>query len=235
LAAGFPLLRPNSSKFDKWLDTQDGREITRAMVDEGKELLSAAERDRIAHEWARDFPDVWRSLVDDVGDEAEAEQIVLIGAIVAALKEPRTIDPEVLELIAEQGDELEADPAETLALVLDPIDLWSIVEAAGADDVLVQIPDFLDDDAYAVLWDATVERRVKRSWSPRHEGRLRRLVRRLQARAEALDNARAAELLRGACAAFDSDLTVRRRLAVLLLADAVDLLPPAEELAALAA
>jgi hypothetical protein len=234
LATWFPLLRPDSQEFDAWLDARDGNEITKTLVEEGGSLLSAAERERIAHEHAREFPEVWRSFVEDLGDEAEAEQIVLIGAIVAALKEPCAIDSDVLELIAVQGDELESDPAEILSVVLDPVDVWSIAEATTVDAALRQIPDFLDDDAYAVRWSGAVEFVMTRLWSPRHDRRLARLVRRLRARVELVEDARVSELLRHAYAAFERDEAVRMRLASLLLIDSVDLLP-AEELDTLAA
>jgi hypothetical protein len=47
----------------------------------------------------------------------------MVEAIVAALREARTLDPNVLELIEEQGDELREDPAEMLALVVEPTDV----------------------------------------------------------------------------------------------------------------
>jgi hypothetical protein len=118
---------------------------------------------------------------------------------------------------------------------LDPTDLWSIAEAAEVDEALALIPDSLDDDAYAVLWDAAIELALRQSWSERHERRLARLVRRLQARVHLVDRPGASEFLTDACAAFEGDEKVRRRLESLLLVDSVDLLPHAEELDALAA
>ena len=235
LASMFPLLRPDCPEFDEWLDAQDPSQMTETMLEDGERLLPLAESERIAHEHERHFPDLWRSFVDHVGDPAEAEQMVLAGAIVSALQEARTIDPDVLELIEERGDDLKTDPAELLALVLDPTDVWSIAEAAEVDEALALVPDFLDDDAYAVLWDAAIELALRQSWSERHERRLARLVRRLQARVHPVDRPGASQLLTDACAAFEGDEKVRRRLAALLLVDSVDLLPPAEELDAVAA
>jgi hypothetical protein len=231
----FPLLRPDCPEFDEWLDAQDPSQMTETMLEDGERLLPPAESERIAREHERGFPDLWRSFVDDVGDPAEAEQMVLAGAIVSALQEARTIDPDVLELIEERGDDIKTDPAELLALVLDPTDVWSIAEAAAVDEALALVPDFLDDDAYAILWDAAIELALRQSWSERHERRLARLVRRLQARVRPVDRPGASQLLTDACAAFEGDEKVRRRLAALLLVDSIDLLPPAEELDALAA
>jgi hypothetical protein len=231
----FPLLRPDCAEFDSWLDAQDPSRMTEAMVEEGEDLLPPAERQRITRAHAKEFPELWQSLIDDLGDEDEAERIVLAGTVVAALQEPRTIDSDVLELIEEQGGELRDDPAELLALVVHAVDLWSVADASDLDEALALIPDFLDDDAYDVLWHAAIEFAMRESWSARHERRLARLVRRVEMQLENVERPAARDLLTEACAAFHRDQGTRRRLASLLLADSVDCLPTAEELNALAA
>jgi hypothetical protein len=160
--------------------------------------------------------------------------LVLFGAIVAALREARTLDPNVLELIEEQGDELREDPAEMLALVVEPTDVWSIAEATAMNEAFECIPDSFDE-VYEVLWDAALRLELSRSWSERHERRLSRLVRRLHGQLKLVESAAARELLHDACVAFERDEHVRRRLAAMLLADLVDALPPAEMSQTLAA
>lgn len=101
LASMFPLLRPDCPELDAWVDTRRESEVTRASIEEVGALVPAAERERIVRAHAQEFPSVWRSLVDDLGDEAEAEEVVFVGAVVAALEEVRAVDPSVLELIEE--------------------------------------------------------------------------------------------------------------------------------------
>src|SRR5438128_1337946 len=102
-----------------------------ACVDRGgRGTPAAAERERIVRAHAHEFPGVWRSLVDDLGDEHEAEQLVLIGAVVAAFGEVRSVDPSVLELI-EENEAIAEDPVEALAIAIEATDLWSIGQAAA--------------------------------------------------------------------------------------------------------
>ncbi len=216
----FPLLRPDSPEFDAWVDTRREAEVTRASIEEGGALLRAAERERIVRVHAQEFPGVWRSLVDDLGDEHEAEEVVFVGAVVAALEEVRAVDPSVLELI-ETNEVIAGRPVEALALALDATDLWSIAEAAVADEALAKIPDFLDDDAYEILWIAAIEAEAARLWSLRHEGRLARLVERLRTQLPIAGRANVSRVLADGCAAFECDGEVRITLAALLLADSL--------------
>src|SRR2546426_8881644 len=163
----FPLLRPDSPEFDAWVDARPESEVTRASIEEAGALLPAAERERIVLAHSQEFPGVWRSLVDDLGDEHEAKEVVFIGAVVAALEEVRAVDPSVLELI-EENEAIAGHPVEALALALEATDLWSIAEATAADEALAKIPDFLDDDACEILWIAAIEAEAARLWAPRH-------------------------------------------------------------------
>jgi len=234
LATMFPLLRPDSPGFDAWVDARRESEVTRASIEEAGALLPAAERERIVGAHAQEFPGVWRSLVDDLGDEHEAEEAVFIGAVVAALEEVRVVDPSVLELI-EENDDIAAHPVEALATALEATDLWSINEASAVDEALAMIPDVLDDGAYEILCIAAIEAEAARLWSPRHEGRLARLVERLSAQLPIAGRAKASSVLAEGCAGFERDGAMRLRLAAMLLADTLDPLQQAQTLAALAA
>jgi hypothetical protein len=234
LGSMFPLLRPDCPELDAWLDVRQDSDVTRALIEEAGALVPEAERQRIARTHAEEFPGVWRSLVDDLGDEAEAEQAVVIGAIVAVLGETRTVDQMILELI-EADKEVAADPAEALALALEATDLWSIAEATALDDALTEIPDFLDDNAYELLWTAAIRSEAARLWSPRHERRLIRLVERLRAELPIAGSPNASAVLAKACSVFERDEVVRMKVAALLLADSLGPLQQAETLGALAA
>ncbi len=230
----FPLLRPDSPEFDAWVDTRRDAEVTRASIEEAGALLPAAERERIVRAHAQEFPGVWRSLVDDLGDEHEAEEVVFVGALVAALEEVRAMDPIVLELI-EENEVVTGEAVEALAMALVATDLWSIAEATAADEALAKVPDFLDDDAYEILWIAAIKAEAARLWSPRHERRLARLVERLSAQLPIAGRANASAVLADGCAGFERDPEVRLKLAALLLADSLDPLQQAQILAAVAA
>jgi hypothetical protein len=230
----FPLLRPDSPEFDAWVDTRREAEVTRASIEEAGALLPAAERERIVRAHAQEFPTVWRSLVDDLGDEAEAEEVDFIGAVVAGLQEVRAVDPSVLELI-EENKVIAGHPVEALAMALVATDLWSIAEATAADEALAKVPDFVDDDAYEILWIAAIKAEAARLWSPRHERRLARLVERLSAQLPIDGRANASAVLADGCAGVERDPEVRLKLAALLLADSLDPLQEAQILAAVAA
>ncbi|MDP9303080.1 MAG: hypothetical protein M3O92_01065 [Actinomycetota bacterium] len=208
--------------------------MTRASIEEAGALVPAAERERIVRAHAQEFPSVWRSLVDDLCDGAEAEELVFIGAVVAALEEVRAVDPRVLALI-EENEVVTGDSVEALALALVATDLWSIAEAAAADEALAKIPDVLDDDVYEILWIAAIETEAARLWSPRHERRLARLVERLSVQLPIAGRAKASAVLADGCAAFERDGEVRLRLAAALLADSLSPLQQAQILAAVAA
>ncbi len=194
--------------------------MTRASIEESGGLVPAAERERIVRAHAQEFPDVWRSLVADLGDEAEAEEVVFIGAVVAALKEVRAVDPSVLELI-EEDEVVAGDSVEALAIALVATDLWSIAEATAADEALGKIPDILDDDVYEILWIDAIEAEAARLWSPRHAGRLALLVKRLRRQLPIAGRASASAVLADGCAGFERDVEVGSRLAAMLLADSL--------------
>jgi len=214
----FPLLRPASAAFDAWADVlgtvdDPGREL----IDEGLAFLDEDELERIASGHALEFPAVWSQLCDEAGDELLAEEAVLEGAIVAALREERRLDPQILELI-EKVKGIAADHGEALALALEGTDLWSVAEAVRVDDVLASAPEErLDPRGWIELLDSEVERLS----TPLHERRLARLVARIRAQLPEPQFPRASRSLAGACAEFDREPVFRRRVAALLLADAL--------------
>jgi len=235
LASMFPLLRPDSPEFDAWVEARGGSEVTRASIEEAAALLPAAERERIVRAHAQEFPGVWRTLVDDLGDEHEAEEVVFIGAVVAALEEVRSVNPSVLDLI-EENEGIAEDPVGALAMALVATDLWSIAEATAADEPLAKIADdVLDDDVYEILCKAAIEAEAARLWSPRHERRLARLVERLSAHLPIAGRANASAVLADGCAGCERNGEVRKRLAAMLLADSLALLQQGQILTAVAA
>jgi SEC-C motif len=220
LGSLFPLLRPDSPKLEAWLDARDEEDVTREMIEEAGSLLGETERERIARAHAQEFPEVWRGLVEDLGDETEAEQVVLVGAIAAALGERHAVDPLTVELI-ERAPTLADDHAEALALALDATALCSVAEATVLDDLLAQIPDTLDEESCDLLWNAVVDAEADRLWSERRDRRLRLLVTRLRAQLPIAERPKASTVLAAACTAFEHDEAVRKKLAANLLADSV--------------
>lgn len=213
----FPLLRPNSAVFEDWLaDLPRGAELTRELVNDALAVLGDRERKRIAALHARAFPSLWASLVADVDDEHVAEQTVVVGAVVAALKEDPRPDDQALDLLDDD------DPAEALALCIDPCNLWSIFEAAMAEQAVAAIPEHLDDDAYARRWDEVLGREADALATKWHRRRLALLVRRLRAQLPIGGFPHASEVLTRACAEFERHKRVRTRLATLLLEDTLD-------------
>lgn len=160
----------------------------------------------------------------DVGGEDVAEDLVLFGAVAAALGEERL--PGDLELWLVEDDPAPADHAETLALCLSATDLWSVVEAVAADAAVAAITDELDDDEYEVQWNAVLAREAGALLTRRHRRRLWLLVRRLRAELPITGFPEASEAIDRACAAFRRSRAVRARLAALLLTDTLGPLHP---------
>lgn len=214
----FPLLRPISTAFDGWADAlgtvdDPGREL----IDEGLAFLDEDELERIASGHAAEFPAVWRQLCEEAGDDLLAEEAVLEGAIVAALREERRLDRQILELI-EKVRGIAADHGETLALALEGTDLWSVAEAVAVDEALARAP---EEQLDPPGWIGVLEGEVSRLATPMHERRLASLVARVRTQLPDHEYPRASRSLVEACAAFDGDPDFRRRVAALLAADAL--------------
>lgn len=217
LPALFPLLQPDSDAFERWAaGVAPVRRPREELIDEGLSLLAEEELDRITRAYADEFPREWSRLCEQAGSRPLAEEAVLAGSVAVALRLPRRLDPDRLDLL-EESAELRADPAETLALVLDPADLWSVLDAFAADRALAAIP-APSLDAGRRLTVARAE--AKRRWTPLRERRLARLVRRVERQLPARRFGRASDALDRACEAFAADAELRLTVAALLLADA---------------
>lgn len=192
LAFHFPRSRPASPAFDAWAARVPGR-LSRALLEEGRELF---DREAPAADFAARYPEVWRGLVGEFGDEPGAVEVVALGAVVAGHEErQRPFDLRALALL-----EPDDGAAEALAFVLEPRDLWSVLETTEAVDLL---------DAGLPI-DAAADR----LWTDWHESRLDVLVERVRTAADH-------PVLVRACAEFDRRRRVRRRLRAETLLDAL--------------
>jgi hypothetical protein len=216
----FPLLRPDSDEFELWASAHATGDPSPELIKRAITLLPDAERERIGREYTGEFPDAWRSLVADFGDEAGARKAVVAGAVAAALGEPPQLDGVALELLDEY-ESLRSDPADALAVALDATCLWSIAEASLAEEAVARIPDWIDDDAYELRWKEALAHEATRFWTPRHERRLGVLVQRIRVQLPVAGHALASDVLAEACAAFEHDVRFRERLPAMLLADSL--------------
>jgi hypothetical protein len=218
LPALFPLLRPDSEAFEAWLRAlAPDEEVTRALIEAGLGVLGRAGRERIVRAPATACPDEWARLVAQVGDPGKARMSLLVGAVVAALDEYPSVDEFVLESL--EDDEEPVDPAEAIALCIDPCDLWSVAEASAANEAVLAIPDHVDDDEYELLWEQAFADAAARLLTHAHRRRLRLLVRRVEAQLPFDGFPAASTAVESACAAFDRDKRLHERVAALLLGD----------------
>jgi len=206
LAFHFPHQRPASATFDAWAE-RAGDELTRELLEEGLAQLGAAEEARIPAEFAAAYPQVWETILDEVGSPDDALHVLLLGAVVAGLEErQRQVDPAALELL-EGDEEAREDPVESLALLLAPNDLWNAFE-------IIDATESLDTGATtAVVADHL--------WSAWHEQRLEDLVHRLRGRLPVAGFPAASSAIENGCRAFERDPCVRARLRAELLLDAL--------------
>ncbi|MGH3005442.1 MAG: SEC-C domain-containing protein [Gaiellaceae bacterium] len=225
-AVAVPLARPTTAEFDAWADrvARSGgavdEEENGRLLDEGRDVLAAEERERVVEAVRRALPSLCDELEESVGAEALAEAI-LMGAVVAGVNERvRAGDTRSLWLI--EDDSAERGPAEVLSLGLDPGELWNAAETQRLDDALNGLPydDYDDDDPELDrLWNRTVAAMAKRMATPAHQRRLQRLVGYLRARLPIEGYPKTSGALMVACEIFERDKTVRARTAALLLAD----------------
>ena len=223
LGALFPRLRPRDPKLERWLDDQRGGEPTRELVEAALGRISGDERDAMTRRYADDNPEAWRGLVDELGDAETAGRLLGIGAVGAALREDRRLRASDLDLIDEVR-ELFDDPVEVLALVVEPCDLWSLVEAVETAAALDHIPPTRRRE--------TVAAETSSRWTDDHRARLDFLVERVGRQLPVGGRPLATAALAAACDAYANDPRVRDTLPALLLEDA---LPVAGLLADLAA
>lgn len=223
----FPLLRPESERFDAWVDEiwadAESLEATDEVLEEGVALLGDPERERIGRVYAEWFPDAWRSYVADLGDEALVQEAVVKGAVAAALGEQRDLDADLLELL-ERDDDLRSEPADLLTVVLEPCDLWGVHEAIALDEAL---PD--SDEIEEEQWQAVISAQADRMLTEDHRRRLALLVERVRRQLPVRDSQEASAALERACEAFASDEGFRDRLAALLLGESLEWLEDLDE------
>jgi len=223
LGALFPRLRPRDPALERWLDEQGRGEPTRELLDQALARISDDERNAMARRHADECPEAWRRIVDDLGDAETAAKLLGIGAVVAALAEDRRLRANALALI-DDVRELREDPLEVLALVLEPCDLWSLVEAVETAAALAGIPSTRRGEAVAA--------EASSRWTDDHRARLDLLVERVRRQLPVDGRPLASAALAAACDAYANDPRVRDTLPALLLEDA---LPAADLFAALAA
>lgn len=205
LAFHFPRQRPASGTFDAWAERARDQ-LTRELLEEGLVQLGATEQARIPAEFAAAYPQVWETILDEVGHD-DALQVLLIGAVVAGLEErQRQVDPPALELL-EVDEEAPEDPVESLALVLSATDLWNAFEVIDATESLDR--------------GVTTAVIAEHLWSSWHEQRLEDLVHRLRDRLPVAGFPAASSAIESGCRAFERDPRVRARLRSELLLDAL--------------
>jgi SEC-C motif len=206
LAFHFPRQRPASGTFDAWAERARDQ-LTRELLEEGLVQLGAAEQARIPAEFAAAYPQVWETILGEVGSQHDVLQVLLIGAVVAGLEErQRQVDPAALELL-EVDEEAREDPVESLALVLSATDLWNAFEVIDATESLDS--------------GATTAVIAEHLWSGWHEQRLEDLVHRLRERLPVAGFPAASSAIGSGCRAFERDPGVRARLRSELLLDAL--------------
>jgi hypothetical protein len=216
----FPRLRATGEAFSAWVDRVAAEERADAGVDEGIGLLDPAERARIVRSHREDFPAVWDSFREDVGDDASASGALLSGAVLAAVRERAEPDPRMLALL-EELEEMRADHCSALALVLEAGDLWSVHESFEADAALAALPDGLAEEEYEARWEHILASESERLADDWHHERLAALVRRLRDRLPLGGYPAASGALAAACGEFEHEARFRSRLLTLLLADSL--------------
>jgi hypothetical protein len=203
----FPLLRPLDARFEAWAAAVSDAELGPELLNAGLERMGRRERKRVLRGA--------EALLGALGDDER--QVVLAGVVVAVLREPRELDPNALDHL-ESCEACRAEPAETLAAVVEPCDLWSVDEAERAEAALARVPEAeLDDRVFA----ATLTLQAQAMWSKAHASRLELLVGRVRDRLPADGRPLASTALVEACAAVGQDAGVRVRLAGLMLAGAL--------------
>jgi hypothetical protein len=229
LAQHFPRHRPATAAFDAWARTAPEVPSEEA-IEAGVAALDAGERARIVDGFAREYPELWRGILADFGNDELAVEIVLKGAVVVGVLERLALPEGALELLESYG---EVDPALALALVMSPGDLWSVIESGETAEVLDPVSEDLDEAAYDALWERTLQAECERRLTPWHEARLDLLLARVRERVPVEGYPRASQILLAAVEQLEAD--DRDRLATELLASSLERLWDADAPARLAA
>ena len=203
LPTGFPHLRPVSRSFDRWADALEDPAPTREVIDEGVRRLGRREQRRLTRAFREAMPGA-----------TALTGVFLAAAVAAALAERQWPDPAGLERLEERaGSRLGA--ARALSFVIEPGDVWSLDESTVATASVEALGrDASHADAHAVV-TGLAKHLVTRA----HRERLTRAVDRLERLEPCTCHPHAWETISAACAAFERDPKVRRRLLVLLLGD----------------
>jgi hypothetical protein len=221
----FPRLRPMSPEFEAWAAARrpdPGLELSGELLSEAIDRLEAEERERIAR-LVGDEVAAWDALRAKVGDDEQAEDALLTGAVAAALREVFAPNRYVLELI--EAGYAENEPLNGLSLVLEATQLWNVLEATDAEQTLAAIPDDLDDEEYDEAWKSAFDEVAARRWTREHEQRLTLLVERMRARLPLDGFPRASAAIAAGCDRYAADAAAPSRLGRMLLADTLRPLP----------
>lgn len=207
-----PRLRPRDPVLERWLDDREPGEPTRELLEAALAQISGDELNTMARRYAAEHPEAWRGIVDELGDAETAARLLGVGAVGAALREERRLRASDLELI-EDVRGLREDALEVLARVVEPCDLWSLVEATETAAALAGIPPTRCGEAVAG--------EASSRWTDDHRARLDLLVERVRRQLPLDGRPLASAALGAACAAYASDARVRDTLPALLLEDAL--------------
>jgi hypothetical protein len=222
LAVHFPRSRPTSASFDAWAATAPD-EPSQQALDAGVEAIGEVECGRIVGSFAEEHPEAWAGVLADFGNDELAVEIVLAGAVVAGLLERRPPAPSSLALL----DRFDAPSAgHAVAYVLDPGDLWSVVESGETAAALDRaLSGELSDDEHESLWERVLEQELDGLLTAWHEQRLDILLCRLRDHLPVPQYPRASGLLLDGL----RDADARRTIAKELLAVSLDRVYDTEE------
>lgn len=206
-----PRLRPMSAGFEAWA-LGVGRVAdhpAEALLDAGVAAMGEIERRRLVERCALLCGRAWDGMREAVGDDEECELLLLRGAVLAGLHEREPISAAMFRAVERHAEHCD-DPVCLLAAVLNPTDVWSLVEVAEIEE--------------AGAGDAgSMEELARWRWSRAHGMRLELVLGRLRAELErAPPHARSA--LEDAIYAVYRHPERRPDLAVALLGQALDLL-----------
>jgi SEC-C motif len=213
-----PRLRPMSAGFEAW-----AREVGRvadhpaeALLDAGVAAMGGEEQRRLLERCALLCGRAWESLREGLGDDEECDVLLLRGAVLAGLHEREPIASAMFRAVERHAEDCE-DPVCLLATVLNPTDVWSLVEVAEIED--------------AAAGDAVRLAELGRwRWTPAHGMRLELVLGRLRSELDrAPPQARAA--LEAAVHALARRPERRPDLGLALLDQAIDLLAAIERAA----
>ena len=209
LASLTPRLRPDSASFDAWAGGLGpaGDRPPADVLAAGVEALGPDERLRITADCAGGGANAWRTVCAEDGELAET--LLLQGAVLAGLHERAPIPEQYFRAVELHRETCERQVC-ALTVVLNPSDVWGLVETVEIDDASDGRPDRADELA-----------RIR--WTPAHQRRLDLVLARLRAELPAAPPV-ARAVLEDALAAVDRAPALRVELGAALLDQAIGLL-----------